>query len=906
MPRSTSTVLGLPMPNIPVDIDAPRASRTLKRPTNADASEDSSNSQNAPPRKVKKTTSSAAQEGRQTGTPLTVSTEPAEPVLVTEALKPTKAPKKKKKKNAAPAGDTDGDVAMSAPAPGVSAEPGSIVIGGSIVPPSPAKKKSRNKKTTLATALGAEVAPPANHTSPAVPVPTDVASGSALVDTMIGSKSSAAAGPGTGSGRGTGRTKTASALAQRVLEQETQKKLEKEAKAQRKKERAQKAAIIESPEDTAAFVAAADASNGVQPTKSNVEICVPEAPVTTGGLQRVQQGSVNRLITQRITQRLLSSAPPSSPASTSGSEAPGTALSSRAPSASHSYRASRTPSISLPPSRSISVAPSVRSTSVAPSARSTPAPTFSGMSRAMSSQPPTCPPSPGSPAPLTLADHLDGVDKEFAPLLPVHDPLPRPLRPPERLKPVPYKDVGRLTVAERREYIKECKFGVKDLTPDDQIMVSSVISRLEALLLTIDCFPSEADTRHLILVANAWACRKHNLGNLDVEVGGPYEDLLLGRMPQMRTGIIEYTSAKVAEVYKIQTVGLTPEVVQYNRDTMKYWTTDGNFTCPPDDFGALYERSTLEDILRHAFFQKHNSVGVIHRDLFSTIPIGAVATAAAGLEKSLMEYETGVRVKQNFSRTLHRPKWIGHVAALCTIIKSPHGGRLINHLRELGRKFLEQFPQVSDSMNTVVALKIPSIAARYGQSIAAPPPPRPPSQTSLAVQPTSSAPTPQPEQPNVAKPKLKLKPKPKPKLRLPPATILAPVPVAAPPAPMVPIKDDSDVLEPDMDAGLELDQGATADVGDPDAWAGSIQAESTPMAQYDVLNEMLGGESSDGEGDPLGPVHAAPEEASSESEDESEDESAGEGTSGAGKLAARQDSENHGSEDSGSEDSDEE
>ncbi|KAG8703499.1 hypothetical protein FRC08_002803 [Ceratobasidium sp. 394] len=509
MPCNTGTVLGLPVPEIPVDIDAPRASRNLKRSTNPESSEDS-NSQNVPPRKIKKTASSVAQEGKHTGTHLTTSTGPTssgpapevpklpktkksaaqapssnveggasvdtttkatihstpDPTsLPTQPTMPTKA-SKKKKKNVAPAGgDTDGDVEMSLP------EPGSITIGSSIVPPSPAKKKSR-KKTAGASALGAGAALPTNP-SLTVPVPTDtpdIAGGSAPVN--------AAVGPSMSGGKGTGRVKTASALAQKVLKQETQKKLEKEAKAQRKKERAQKTAIIESPEDTAAFVTASNAPNRVPSANSNVEIYVPKVPVTTGGLQRVQQGGANKLIAQRITQRLLSSTPPLSSASTSGSEAPGAVSSSRAPSTSRSHRASRTPSVSLPPSRSVSVVPSTRST---------PAPTFSGMARAVSSQPPTCPPSPTPSELVTLADHLDGVDKEFALLLPVYDPLPAPLRQPARLKPIPYKDVNGLTVAERREYLKECKFGVKDLTQDDQAIVSSVISQLEALILTIDC-----------------------------------------------------------------------------------------------------------------------------------------------------------------------------------------------------------------------------------------------------------------------------------------------------------------------------------------------------------------------------------------------------------------------------------
>ncbi|KAG8735254.1 hypothetical protein FRC10_010823, partial [Ceratobasidium sp. 414] len=204
---------------------------------------------------------------------------------------------------------------------------------------------------------------------------------------------------------------------------------------------------------------------------------------------------------------------------------------------------------------------------------------------------------------------------------------------------------------------------------------------------------------------------------------------------------------------------------------------------------------------------------------------------------------------------------------------------------------------VSDSMNTVVAPKIPSIAARYGRSIAAPPPPQPPVRTLPAAQPLSSAPAPQSERADVAKPKLK------PKLRLPPTTTLTAAPIAAPPAPKAPIEDSGDTTsESELDVALEVAQGATADVGNPDAWAESIQAESTPMAQYDALRGILGGESSDGEGDPPGLAHAALE---GESSSGAEDESTGEGASGVGELAVEQDGKKHGS-DSESDSSDEE
>jgi hypothetical protein len=127
---------------------------------------------------------------------------------------------------------------------------------------------------------------------------------------------------------------------------------------------------------------------------------------------------------------------------------------------------------------------------------------------------------------ITLAECYEGIPKEFAPQLPAYEPLPPPLRKPERTKPVPYKDISKLTRPERKQYAKDCKIGVKDLTVNDQIIISSVLSRLEALINTIDCFPSDEDAWHLMLVSNAWGCRKHNLGNLILAKGSPYEELV--------------------------------------------------------------------------------------------------------------------------------------------------------------------------------------------------------------------------------------------------------------------------------------------------------------------------------------------------------------------------------------------
>jgi hypothetical protein len=140
--------------------------------------------------------------------------------------------------------------------------------------------------------------------------------------------------------------------------------------------------------------------------------------------------------------------------------------------------------------------------------------TYSDRSHTMLSQSLTCPTSPRAEMAAsgsrltslgpTLAKCYEGIPEEFAPQLPVYEPLPPPLQEPERTKPVPYKEIGRLSSSERREYVKACKMGMKDLTANDQIIVSSVLSQFEALINTIDCFPSDEDAWHLMLVSNAW------------------------------------------------------------------------------------------------------------------------------------------------------------------------------------------------------------------------------------------------------------------------------------------------------------------------------------------------------------------------------------------------------------------
>jgi hypothetical protein len=304
MARNSGKILGLPVPDIPVDINAPRSSR--KRPAE-NASQATSNSLSAPPSKLIKTDSQPTDMHPPT------STEPAGPTTTTTA-----APQnKKKKKTAAPTSDVVGDVEMAAPAPSAAAETGSIIISGSLVPPAllkkKSKKKSKGKKMVPESTLVTGPAPPTEYPSQPVsttPSAPDVAGDGAPVDTTPGSTSDVGVESLAGGGKSGGRVKALSSVAQKGTFKYLSHKrrgcansdfshspptgkpklvqincpdtytnetllielLEKQAKAQRKKDKVLKAIIEEPMATTAAFVASSDASGSVQSTTNNIKV----------------------------------------------------------------------------------------------------------------------------------------------------------------------------------------------------------------------------------------------------------------------------------------------------------------------------------------------------------------------------------------------------------------------------------------------------------------------------------------------------------------------------------------------------------------------------------------------------------------------------------------------------------
>ncbi|CAE7184119.1 unnamed protein product [Rhizoctonia solani] len=287
-----------------------------------------------------------------------------------------------------------------------------------------------------------------------------------------------------------------------------------------------------------------------------------------------------------------------------------------------------------------------QSVSAMPSSQSRSAPLPSRSTSAVSSRPSAHPPLPDSDADVendklatksystatadnkTLAEMYRDIPEEFAPCLPKYDPLPKPLRDVQRRNPFPQQDVDKLSAAELRLYQKKLKFEIKDLTENDAQIVGSALSRLEALLNTINCFPNSADLFHFMLVANAWACRKHNAGNLLLEEGSPYEELLLARSALMKTKIVNAAVMKVPLHYGLK-LGGNPENIAFNKNLVARQMTDANFTCPSDDLGGLYENPIFEMILKQAFFLKINSPGVAHRDLWETVTIPALAAVAS-------------------------------------------------------------------------------------------------------------------------------------------------------------------------------------------------------------------------------------------------------------------------------------
>ncbi|CUA70736.1 hypothetical protein RSOLAG22IIIB_09064 [Rhizoctonia solani] len=328
----------------------------------------------------------------------------------------------------------------------------------------------------------------------------------------------------------------------------------------------------------------------------------------------------------------------------------------------------------------------------------------------------------------TLAEYYLGIPQEFAPHLPKYDPLPEPLRDIERLYPVPEQDVTQLNNVQLREYRKALKVEIKDLTKTDSLIVSSALSRLEALMNTMNCFPTNEDLFHYMLVANAWACRKHNLGNLRLIEGSPYEELLFARSSQMRSAIVKAVGSKVPHRYKFS-VNKNDKAAQSNAKKATSQLADANFVCPPNDLGALYENKLFEDVFETAFFTKANSAGITHRDLWKTITIPALAMVATAVEKVLMDYvnkgqNTGAK-PLSFSKDLFSGKYLAHISTLCLIFKledpsdNRSGSRLAQYLTNMGSNLLAKYPKKSTTLTTLVEPRIPmaSILKRYGRSI---------------------------------------------------------------------------------------------------------------------------------------------------------------------------------------------
>ncbi|CAE6501475.1 unnamed protein product [Rhizoctonia solani] len=906
---------GLTPPPEPVDVDAPRISRHKR--SNDNDSDRLDLVDDAPPTKVIKTSASAS-ASLKGDTPTSRLPEPdtaPAPDITTK--------KKKKSKRSAPVIDADqemDDLTTGAsletpnpdPDPPSSAPPkpakptkakddaldpplvavGQITIGDSLLPAEPAPTKAkRKKKDQTSTPTVHPDTPEVTIRASNVPVPTAVsppkkkkkksknaAQQEGDVETNSPGNPVASDQAATTTATGTsGRTKLPSSVARRAAAQEADKQSQKATEAKRKLEKAQKATVHETPEATAAFLAKTQA----QTIHTAISITPIQAQPSTSGSQRTKKDDMKNLLEQRANNRTRRTIPPSTSSASSAS--------AYGVNQSNVGLYSSGPSLA-PPSRVASLS---RASSAVPSARSESIPP-SNFSRGTTSEPLASSTSGATNAEAeevsTLAEYYVDIPQEFAPRLPRYDPLPEPLRDVERLHPVSEQDVHQLTTAQQREYRKALRFEVKDLTKTDSLIVSSAISRLEAIMNTINCFPNNEDLFHYMLVANAWACRKHNLGNLRLIEGSPYEELLFARSSQMRSAIVKAVGSKVPLRYKFS-ADKTDKAIKSNGNKAAYQLTDANFVCPANDLGALYENKVFEDIFEAAFFTRINSAGVTHRDLWKTVTIPALAMAATAIEKVLMDCvnkSTSMDAKAlPFSKELFSGKYLAHMSALCMIfkIKDPlvnrSGNRLAQYLRDMGSHLLEKYPETSTTLATLVEPRISmaSILGRYGRSIhatapAPAPAPAPASHTLTILNPPTeseseyesgsdadSKPEPQPQPHSETQPKsesesgsefesdsdsdsgLKSKADPKGKSVI--------IPTVQVPASSKPKLDTSSEYESDSETNSETN--GQGDVTNPTAWVKAVEEEPSPRSRFDAMKALVVGtdeseEDSDGEG----------------------------------------------------------
>ncbi|QRV84441.1 hypothetical protein RhiJN_12457 [Ceratobasidium sp. AG-Ba] len=500
------------------------------------------------------------------------------------------------------------------------------------------------------------------------------------------------------------RAKKPSAIAEKVNQQAATEQSTKAVKAKKKAKKAESVVIVETPEDTAAFLARAKGQS--QPTKTSPAVTSPKR----------KKQVANR--TKAMGQLLDSQIPSPNPSVVSGASA---GTSSIAPDDSISQiGASKKNSKSLTKSH-LQVPPLISSRDISPTA-----PPLSELSLpAVASRDI----SPGAESIITTDGNNDGGGVDYKALL-LEVPQPwnvSPALPPPTL-PEPFH-----TVKFNPEIMKKHAAAgtkprvlVSNFREQDQAHLKLNLEYMDNLVLAVCAFPDAEARWDFAVLSNYWASKK--LGrSYRIEQGSDHCRLLFSRISQSRGRLVTpAVSDGIRDNYKglswkVDSDAEQAAVGESIADKVKEMIESGSFLSPDRDPTAFYQNPWFERVLKVALWSGASSKGMSpdHAAYFGGgISYSLLALIVTATERMLYVVAAG----QNAAVTHHKKpsnaftyetfghRFHSHLLTLAQIHRTPEAGpKLRAYLTEVHKRLRGVRPSPA-AQGPTVKLAIPIAA----------------------------------------------------------------------------------------------------------------------------------------------------------------------------------------------------
>ncbi|KAF8593399.1 hypothetical protein BDV93DRAFT_549546 [Ceratobasidium sp. AG-I] len=533
------------------------------------------------------------------------------------------------------------------------------------------------------------------------------------------------------------RSKKPSDIADKVNKQDTATEQKaKEAKEAKKAKKAEAVVIAETPEETAAFLAAAKGQS--QPHKTSPAVASPKRKKRVVDRTKAMMQLVNSQTPSPNPSVVSSASAVTGTSQFASSIAPDDSV-SQVSSAKPKPKAS-TPGLYVPHSGASSrdVSPAVPLHLSVPSSNA--------MSRDVS-------PSADSVVSVDDSIRAPGIDLKAA-----LEGIPKPwnvgpaLEPPllpeplyiAKLKPdvlelmALLKDKSRLKQATKEDKDKAknaARPRVGSFRDQDQCHLRLNLEFMDDLVATVCAFPDSDTCWIFALLSNYWASMK--LGRsyrLDRE--SDHCRLLFSRISQSRGKLVALPlSDGIRDNYPglswVPSPGVTEAETQVAiRKRVADMIEHGTFLVPDDRPTAYYQNRWFVRTLRIAYWGGPNSRGFAddHARHFSGISYPLLALVVTATEKMLAVVAAGPDAANSrkkkpdlkFSHDVYRPRFECHLMTLVQLHKSPAGPKFTTYLTQVHRELMGSNP-TSIVRNPLPKLAIPLSALQNYGEVTAPP-----------------------------------------------------------------------------------------------------------------------------------------------------------------------------------------